>query len=63
LRATVVAAAVVAAAFKTVGAAATAAAPAPLNKPPMPEIIPLMKALSSRITVVRIRRRILLLLH
>lgn len=54
LRATVVAAAVVAAAFRTVGAAAATAAPAPPNKPPMPEIIPLMKASSSRITVVRI---------
>ena len=34
-------------------AAAAAEAPAP-NSPPMPDIIPLMKALSSGVTVVRI---------
>lgn len=52
LRPTAVAAAVVAAVFNTAGAAAAAAVAAPPNTLPRPEIILVMKALSSRITVV-----------
>ena len=52
LRATAVVAAVVAAVFNIAGAAAAAAVPAPAIAPPIAEIIPLMKALSSRISVV-----------